>query len=116
MSTATHTEHNKPSAGGSAPAPTNSGQGLRPEDLTSDGVLKVLRDDGSLDPATDPGLGSDEVIALYKAMVRTRMLDERLVTLQRQGRIGFHIGSLGEEACILGSTAGMRDKDWIARK
>ncbi|AKT42442.1 thiamine pyrophosphate-dependent dehydrogenase E1 component subunit alpha [Chondromyces crocatus] len=113
MSTATHTEHNKPSAGGSAPAPTNSGQGLRPEDLNSDGVLKVLRDDGSLDPATDPGLGSDEVIALYKAMVRTRMLDERLVTLQRQGRIGFHIGSLGEEACILGSTAAMRDKDWI---
>ena len=36
-------------------------------------------------------------------MVRVRILDERLVTLQRQGRIGFHIGSLGEEAAILGS-------------
>ena len=35
-------------------------------------------------------------------MVRVRILDERLVTLQRQGRIGFHIGSIGEEAAILG--------------
>ncbi|EYF08320.1 thiamine pyrophosphate-dependent dehydrogenase E1 component subunit alpha [Chondromyces apiculatus] len=113
MSTATHTEYNKPSAGGSAPASTYTGPGLTPQHLSSDGVIRVLRDDGSLDPSTDPGLSADEVIALYKAMIRTRLLDDRLVTLQRQGRIGFHIGALGEEAAILGSTAGMRDKDWI---
>jgi 2-oxoisovalerate dehydrogenase E1 component alpha subunit len=41
------------------------------------------------------------------------MLDDRLVTLQRQGRIGFHIGSMGEEAAILGSTFAMRVQDWI---
>ena len=52
-------------------------------------------------------------MSLYTAMVRVRMLDERLVALQRQGRIGFHIGSLGEEAAILGSTFAMRKNDWL---
>jgi L-ascorbate metabolism protein UlaG (beta-lactamase superfamily) len=46
-------------------------------------------------------------------MVRVRILDDRLVAIQRQGRIGFHIGSLGEEAAILGSAFAMRESDWI---
>jgi pyruvate dehydrogenase E1 component alpha subunit len=45
--------------------------------------------------------------------VRTRLLDDRLTALQRQGRIGFHIGSLGEEASILGSAFALREQDWI---
>jgi pyruvate dehydrogenase E1 component alpha subunit len=85
----------------------------RDTDATAPDVLRVLRDDGTLDPAHDPGLRPEELIHLYEAMVRTRILDERLVTLQRQGRIGFHIGSLGEEATILGSAYGLRDSDWI---
>lgn len=85
----------------------------RDNDVSGPDVLRVLRDDGTLDPATDPGLRPEELIRLYEAMVRTRILDERLVTLQRQGRIGFHIGSLGEEATILGSAYGLRDSDWI---
>lgn len=76
-------------------------------------VLRVLRDDGTLDPASDPGLALDDVLHLYRAMVRTRRIDERLVSLQRQGRIGFHIGSLGEEASILGSAFALRDQDFI---
>jgi 2-oxoisovalerate dehydrogenase E1 component alpha subunit len=46
-------------------------------------------------------------------MVRTRLLDERLTALQRQGRIGFHIGSLGEEASVLGSAFALRQNDWL---
>jgi 2-oxoisovalerate dehydrogenase E1 component alpha subunit len=78
-----------------------------------DDVLRVLRDDGSLDPATDPRLDAAFVLDVYQAMVRVRALDERLVALQRQGRIGFHIGSQGEEAAILGSAAALRERDWI---
>ncbi|NUP13959.1 MAG: thiamine pyrophosphate-dependent dehydrogenase E1 component subunit alpha [Polyangiaceae bacterium] len=84
-----------------------------PGDTKSADVVKCLRDDGSLDPRTDPNLSSEEVVALYEAMLRTRILDDRLVTLQRQGRIGFHIGSLGEEAAILGSAFAMRPQDWM---
>ncbi len=76
-------------------------------------VVRVLREDGSLDAQHDPGLEMAEVVEIFKHMVRTRLIDERLVALQRQGRIGFHIGSLGEEAAILGSTYAMRQKDWI---
>ena len=39
-----------------------------------------------------------EVLRLYRLMVLNRSLDERMITLQRQGRIGFYIGSIGEEA------------------
>lgn len=85
----------------------------RPADARDADVVRVLRDDGSLDPATDPGLSKDEAIALFEMMLRVRILDDRLVTLQRQGRIGFHIGSLGEEAAILGSAFALRKQDWI---
>ena len=76
-------------------------------------VIRVLRDDMSLDPEHDPGLSPDEVITIFRHMVLTRLIDERLVALQRQGRIGFHIGSVGEEAAILGSAYAMREQDWL---
>jgi pyruvate dehydrogenase E1 component alpha subunit len=51
--------------------------------------------------------------SLYVAMVRTRLIDTQVTVWQRQGRAGFHIGSLGEEACIIASAAAMRDHDWL---
>jgi pyruvate dehydrogenase E1 component alpha subunit len=81
--------------------------------LVSYDPVRVMREDGSIDPARDPKLTDERIVQLYAAMVRTRIVDERLVTLQRQGRIGFHIGSLGEEATIIGSAAAARDQDWI---
>lgn len=81
----------------------------RPED----GVLRVLRDDLTLDPQNDPRLSTSELLGIYRHMVMTRLLDERLVALQRQGRIGFHVGSLGEEAAILGAAHAMRKQDFI---
>jgi pyruvate dehydrogenase E1 component alpha subunit len=84
-----------------------------PLDAAGPDVIRVLREDGTLDPARDPGLSTEEVIGLHRAMVRTRLLDERLTALQRQGRIGFHIGSLGEEASILGSAYALRPSDWL---
>jgi 2-oxoisovalerate dehydrogenase E1 component alpha subunit len=86
---------------------------LTQEPLPREGVVRVLREDGSLDSEYDPGLSPDAVVYLYRQMVETRVLDERLVTLQRQGRIGFHIGSLGEEAAVLGSAYAMREEDWL---
>lgn len=76
-------------------------------------VVEVLREDGSLDEEHDPQLSDEEVVFLYRHMATTRQLDERLVALQRQGRIGFHVGSVGEEAAILGSTFAMEELDWL---
>ncbi|WP_437679274.1 thiamine pyrophosphate-dependent dehydrogenase E1 component subunit alpha [Sorangium sp. So ce131] len=112
MSTATYSTDRPPNVSGASLEP-QAAVARHPLDTCADDVIKVLRDDGSLDPAHDPRLDPAEVIALYKAMVRVRALDERLVALQRQGRIGFHIGSLGEEAAILGSVSAMRPQDWV---
>jgi 2-oxoisovalerate dehydrogenase E1 component alpha subunit len=46
-------------------------------------------------------------------MVFVRALDERLVNLQREGKIAFHLSSFGEEAAILGAVAALREKDWV---
>ncbi len=58
-------------------------------------------------------LSTDGILRLYRWMVLNRALDERMITLQRQGRIGFYIGSIGEEATVLGTASGMEEKDWI---
>lgn len=84
---------------------------FRPEQPAK--VIRVLSDDGTLDPRHDPRLSESEVIEIYRWMVTTRQLDERLVALQRQGRIGFHVGSLGEEAAIIGAAFAMRKTDWL---
>ncbi|HYJ11665.1 MAG TPA: thiamine pyrophosphate-dependent enzyme [Polyangiaceae bacterium] len=76
-------------------------------------IVCALRPDGSLDSQHDPGLADSEVEYLYRQMVMTRQMDERLVQLQRQGRIGFHVGSLGEEAAILGSAYAMQKQDFL---
>ncbi|MGK4006793.1 thiamine pyrophosphate-dependent dehydrogenase E1 component subunit alpha [Sorangium sp. So ce1036] len=112
MSTATYSTDRPPTASGASLEP-QAAVARHPLDTCADDVIKVLRDDGSLDPAHDPKLPPSEVITLYKAMLRVRQLDERLVALQRQGRIGFHIGSLGEEAAVLGSASAMRPQDWL---
>jgi pyruvate dehydrogenase E1 component alpha subunit len=77
------------------------------------GVERVLGPDGRADPAHDPGLATELVIRIYEGMLRTRLIDERMLMLQRQGRIGFHVGCRGEEACIVAAAAALRDQDWI---
>ena len=73
---------------------------------------QVLREDGSADPS-EVLLPDDEVRRLYRWMVLSRELDHRMTTLQRQGRIGFYIGSVGEEATVYGTVAAMEERDWI---
>ncbi|MGZ5966275.1 MAG: thiamine pyrophosphate-dependent dehydrogenase E1 component subunit alpha [Polyangiales bacterium] len=90
-----------------------NGMHANPSALVSYEPYRVIRDDLTIDPARDPKLSDDKLVELYSMMVKTRVIDERLVVLQRQGRIGFHIGSLGEEATILGSAAACRGQDWI---
>jgi len=83
-----------------------------PDDALAADVVRVLSPEGTL-LTDDAGLSDDEAVALYRTMVRTRVIDERAVMLQRQGRIGFHIGSLGEEATVIGSVYAMRKQDWM---
>ncbi len=76
-------------------------------------ALRVIRDDGSTDPRLDPKFSEDEAVAMYRWMSLQRILDNRMLGLQRQGRIGFYGPSLGQEAAIVGAAMAMGPEDWI---
>jgi 2-oxoisovalerate dehydrogenase E1 component alpha subunit len=75
-------------------------------------LLRIVDEDGKADPA-EVLLPDEAVRSLYRWMVLGRALDERMVTLQRQGRIGFYIGAVGEEATVVGAVAAVEEGDWI---
>ncbi len=58
-------------------------------------------------------LSEDDLRKLYAVMVRTRKMDEKLVLLQRQGRIGFYLACLGQEACHVGAAYALEPQDWV---
>jgi len=70
----------------------------------------ILEDGSAVD---DPNLAPELLRKIMEYMIWNRELDERLTKLQRQGRIGFHIGSVGEEALMIGSAAATKPNDWI---
>jgi 2-oxoisovalerate dehydrogenase E1 component alpha subunit len=76
-------------------------------------VVAVLDLEGRADPSRDPRLDLALARKIYEGMLRTRLIDVRLTKLQRQGRIGFHVGAEGEEAAIIASAAAMRAQDWL---
>src|SRR5881296_3307345 len=75
--------------------------------------LSVLDAEGNLDSTLDPGLPAAELKRLYRAMLLARRLDERMVRLQRQGRIGTFAPIKGQEASQLASVAVLRPSDWM---
>ena len=77
------------------------------------GLVRVLRDDGSVLPGADPKLPVATMLFLYEQMVQVREFDRRMLMLQRQGRIGFYGPILGQEAATVGSTAAMEARDWV---
>ena len=71
------------------------------------GEHRVRREDGSVDKARDPQLPDATLLKMYEGMRLIRVLDERCMNLQRQGRINFYIGSEGQEAVHVGAGARM---------
>lgn len=81
--------------------------------MTKYEIQTVLKGDGTTwDHAREPQLKEDALRAIYATMVRVRMLNERGMNLQRQGRIGFYIGSEGQEAVHVASAAALEPTDW----
>ena len=62
---------------------------------------------------TPDGLDKDDLRALFTAMVQTRLFDQRGMNLQRQGRIGFFVPSIGQEASQIGAAYAMGANDWL---
>jgi 2-oxoisovalerate dehydrogenase E1 component alpha subunit len=77
-------------------------------------MIQMVDPEGTIVPDADPsGLEAKDLRRLYRVMVLNRQLDERMFTLHRQGRIGFYVGSTGEEAAIIGSAFALSEDDWV---
>ena len=75
--------------------------------------LSILDADGNLDAALEPDIAPDALRRMARAMLLGRRLDERMVRLQRQGRIGTFAPIKGQEASQIGSVATLRPTDWM---
>ena len=79
-----------------------------------DEPFSILADDGSIKPGTRaPEITDEAALKLYRGMLQVRLVDDRMMKLQRQGRLGFAMSSLGEEATHFGAAFALRDSDWI---
>ncbi|MDR5865884.1 thiamine pyrophosphate-dependent dehydrogenase E1 component subunit alpha [Halomonas koreensis] len=77
-------------------------------------TYRVLDQEGRLhDGAEAPDLDRERARAIYEAMIATRVLDERMMAAQRQGRLSFYMQCTGEEAAVVGATAALDDADMI---
>ena len=76
-------------------------------------LLQVIKPTGDYVEEMEPDIPKDELKRLYRLMVLTRNLDIRGLQLQRQGRIGFYIGCLGQEAAQIGSGYALKPEDWV---
>ena len=74
-------------------------------------TLTYLQMDGTLKAPVS--IEDALVLKCYRTMVKTRLVDERMITLQRQGQISFALSSLGEEAAAVGSAAALEIGDWL---
>jgi pyruvate dehydrogenase E1 component alpha subunit/2-oxoisovalerate dehydrogenase E1 component alpha subunit len=60
-----------------------------------------------------PRVPDEDLRALFRHMVKMRVLDQRMLSLQRQGRIGFYGTAHGQEAAVTGSGYALRPTDWV---
>jgi pyruvate dehydrogenase E1 component alpha subunit/2-oxoisovalerate dehydrogenase E1 component alpha subunit len=77
------------------------------------GLFRVLRDDDTIDESAAPSLDDALLMRIYREMKRLRALDERMLTIQRQGRIGFYGEVKGQEATPIATGFALERDDWV---
>jgi pyruvate dehydrogenase E1 component alpha subunit len=77
-------------------------------------VLQILNEHGEVDRGLEPKLSDEKLLEVYRAMVLARAFDKRMMTMQRQGRMGTFAPNLGQEACIIGQVTTLTKEDWFA--
>jgi len=80
-----------------------------------EGLRQILLEDGTLaeGAGVPEELDGDAIRELLRLMLRQRLLDDLMLTLQRQGRIGFYGAATGQEASVFGSGWALEQQDWI---
>ena len=75
--------------------------------------ISILDQEGNLDTGLEPDISDETLLQLYHYMLLGRRFDERLLSLQRQGRVGTFAPISGQEATQLGAVSVLRPTDWF---
>ncbi|WP_066059897.1 pyruvate dehydrogenase (acetyl-transferring) E1 component subunit alpha [Robertmurraya korlensis] len=77
-------------------------------------TIQVLNEEGEVvNEAAMPDLTDEQLQELMSRMVYTRILDQRSISLNRQGRLGFYAPTAGQEASQLASQYALEKEDFI---
>ncbi len=77
-------------------------------------TFQILNEDGEIvNKDAMPELSDDQLKELMRRMVYTRILDQRSIALNRQGRLGFYAPTAGQEASQLGSQFALEKDDFL---
>ncbi|XKH51552.1 pyruvate dehydrogenase (acetyl-transferring) E1 component subunit alpha [Chryseomicrobium palamuruense] len=77
-------------------------------------MVQVLDEEGNVvNEDLMPDLSDEQLVELMSRMVYTRILDQRSISLNRQGRLGFYAPTAGQEASQLASQFALEKEDFI---
>ena len=95
-------------------AKAKAGTAAKGKPLVDDpGLVRLLDPAGKLLKGAEPLIDEAEVLRAHELMLLLRAMDDRMVKLQRQGRVGFYGTCTGEESSVIGLASALRDTDWI---
>lgn len=77
------------------------------------GLIRVLNLQGVASGPWMPDIKPDTLRQGLRYMLLTRLMDDRMFTLQRQGKISFYLKSRGEEAVSVAQAMAIRKSDMV---
>lgn len=79
-------------------------------------TFQILNEKGEVvNEAAMPDLSDDQLKELMRRMVFTRVLDQRSISLNRQGRLGFYAPTAGQEASQIATHFALEKEDFFFR-
>lgn len=77
-------------------------------------TFQILNEKGEVvNEAAMPELTDDQLKEIMRRMVYTRVLDQRSISLNRQGRLGFYAPTAGQEASQIASHFALEKEDFL---
>ena len=99
--------------------PQQPGDLTRPDPLCAaeettahaNGLVRVMGDDHVAAGEWDPELDPATLHTMLEHIMRMRIFDDRMMTMQRQGKLSFYLESKMEEGCAVAAGMALRDDD-----
>ena len=77
------------------------------------GLVRAMKLNGEAYGTWNPKLKPDVLIEALQHMLLTRIVDKRMFSMQRQGKLSFYMKSIGEEAIAVATAMALRDNDMV---